>query len=484
MILTARRTTSGIATNNACVAYPGGTTARTDSVSSNNCRGVGVGADDSATDPNNQADLSIGKSVSAGPTYVGDNLIYTMVVSNAGPAIATDVRLRDVLSNLQSTGGLQAIDLAGAAGASCTPAAPANGATVTLDCDLRNIPAGESRTVRVTVRPTIARTGNRPNTAYAYAQQTVDPTLTNNESSVSSEVIARVDLVASKSATPTAAAGGQLIQYTVAATNSGPSDALNVRLVDQLPAEAELVGIPVASAGGTCTVTNGELSCLWNRAAAPGTVNQYLTPNSRYEVNYQMRSINNEPWTPGRTLQNTVTVSTDTNEPNTTNNTANATVTLSRPELDVLVTMNHSADPIDLGADTVYSIRVTNSGPSFGTNVVMTDTFPTTNAAGNASSATFSYQGNLTVDDPSKGTCTAPAVGATSGALQCTFPLMAAGETRLITFRMRAESLPAGAASGSIFHKAVVSVTETENRTGVDVVANNTTHDQTTTRRA
>lgn len=486
IVLTAQRTTTGIATNNACVAYPVGTTSRTETNFANNCRGVGVGADDS-TDPNDRADLSVTKGFSAGPTYVGDNLTYTLTVSNLGPAIARNVQLRDVLSNLISSAGqngLVAIDTVGAPGAACTPSAPANVTTATLICALGNIPSGQTRTVTVTVRPAIARTGSRPNTVYAYAQETVDPNLDNNFAPVSSQVIARVDLVASKAASPTTAAAGQLIGYTVAATNNGPSDALDVWLRDQLPGGAALVGTPVASNGGSCAVVNNVLECRWNRAAAPGTVNNYLQPGGRYEVNYQMRSINNEPWTPPRALNNTVTVGTATDEPNQTNNTANATVTLTRPELDVLVTMNHSADPIDLGADTVYTIRVTNSGPSYGTNVVMTDTFPTTNSGGDPSSATFSYQGSLTVDDPTKGSCTAPAVGATSGSLQCTFPLMAAGETRVITFRMRAESLPAGAASGSIFHRAVVTVTETEFRSGVDVVVNNSTHDQTTTRRA
>ncbi|NOJ99843.1 DUF11 domain-containing protein, partial [Corallococcus coralloides] len=132
------------------------------------------------------------------------------------------------------------------------------------------------------------------------------------------------------------------------------------------------------------------------------------------------------------------------------------------------------ADAIALGAETTYTITVKNSGPSFGTNVVMTDTFPVTHPTNGATSATFSYTGNLTVDQG--GTCTQPAVGATTGSVVCTFPGLAKDQVATITFRMKALSLPTGAESGTVFHKAVVSVRETEFlRGGQDVVVNNTT---------
>lgn len=489
IVLTAQRTTPGIANNNACVAYPTGTTSRTETNLGNNCRGVGVGANNGAAQPGDMANVGVTKAAAPNPAYAGESLTYTMVVTNAGPAIAQQVELRDVLNNLLSENaagkyGLVATFpgtgcMAGTTHLSSGIPVHVVGGGTTLVCNLGDIPSGQSRQVTVTVRPDMAKTGSRPNTAYAYAQATVDPDLSNNSATVNSQVIARVDLRADKSANPTAAAAGQPIKYTVAAINDGPSSAQNVWLKDKLPPNTELVGSPAPSSGGSCSVTAGVLDCVWKNGA-----NEYLASGGRYEVLYTLRSTNNQPWTPGRKLDNEVEVGTVTDEPNKTNNKAQASVTLSQPELDILVAMNHSVDAIDLGTETTYTIRVTNAGPSYGTNVVMTDVFPSTNAGGVASSATFSYQGALTVDDPAKGSCTAPAMGATSGGLQCSFPLMAPGEVRVITFKMRAESLPAGAASGSIFHKASVTLTETEYRPGVDVLANNTTHDQTTTKRA
>jgi uncharacterized repeat protein (TIGR01451 family) len=495
VVLAALRTTTGNVTNNACVAYPAGSS-RTDANTTNNCRGVGVAA---STDiqPNDLADVAVTKGFSAGPTYAGDNLTYTLTVDNRGPALAKNVVLLDTLGDLLSSNapanlrGFQGAVFP--AGVTCTFGGTSLVSGVTtvhstraqLRCELGDIPNGQSRTVTVTVRPAVDKTKNRDNTAHAFAQDSVDPDLTtNNQATVSSPVIARVDLVASKTATPTTAAGGELITYTAAVSNNGPSLAQNVWLRDELPEEAVMIGDPAPTQGGVCTLTGRLLECVWDRAAGPGTVNDYLAVSARYEVVYQMRSINNVPWVAGRTLENTVEVGTLTDEPNLTNNQATAVVALTPPELDVLVAMSHSADAINLGSETVYTIRVTNTGPSYGTNVVMTNTFPATNSNGDASSATFSYEGALTLDDPSLGSCTGPALGATLGSVQCSFPLMAPNESRTITFKMKAQSLPAGAASGTIFHQAVVSVAETEQRTGVDVLANNTTHDQTTTRRA
>ena len=121
----------------------------------------------------------------------------------------------------------------------------------------------------------------------------------------------------------------------------------------------------------------------------------------------------------------------------------------------------------------------------------MVDLFP---AAG--STATFSYQGGLTVTgtNTSKagyvgtvagvvnpGMCIPPAAGATTGQLECTIPVMAPGDTVTIQFTMRADSLPVGAKTGTIFHEATVSSVETEFMPGYDALANNTTTDRTST---
>ena len=136
-----------------------------------------------------------------------------------------------------------------------------------------------------------------------------------------------------------------------------------------------------------------------------------------------------------------------------------------------------------LGEDTEYTITVTNSGPSYATQVVVTDKFP---ASG--STATFSYQNGLAlagIPGASASWCgVQPALNATSGPLQCTIPSLAPGQSMTIKFKMRAQTLPDKASGGTIYHEASVKPFETEwLSNGGDVIVNNTTTDRTSTSR-
>jgi uncharacterized repeat protein (TIGR01451 family) len=140
--------------------------------------------------------------------------------------------------------------------------------------------------------------------------------------------------------------------------------------------------------------------------------------------------------------------------------------------LDILVNKVDSVDPVALGETTTYTVTITNAGPSFGTNVVMVDNFPS-----GSPTATFSYQGNLTLTPPGIGACTEPATDATSGTLTCTLPGLASGQSAVLTYDMRAEAIAAGV-SGTTFNTATVSVTEPETQ-----LTNNAATNATTSRR-
>lgn len=522
LILNAIRTTEGNAVNEACVKFAaiggGGTPTRQDNNPNNNCDTVWVGASDETIQDNN-ADLSINKTADKASLFSGEDLTYTFVIHNAGPAIAKSVVLRDEFENLLPDGNtlIEVTGLGG--GQTCTPALPAAGTSHVLRCELGNIAVGATQTITAKVKPlAIEEAVQRSNTAQVYSQTVVDPTPGDNESTVptTTEVKARVDLVASKEVTTSEggaagaaknAASGSKMLYTVRATNSGPSSAKNVWLRDTLPAQALLLDTPTPTdANGVCQVVTaatsndypvmgggtalpagaagGVLECVWGDTATA----RYLARNAQYEVNYSMRSL--PKLDVGTELDNTVTIGTVTDEPNKANNTANAKVTLTKSELDVMIQMSHDTDAISLGSTVRYSIRLKNGGPTYATNVVMTDVFPSTNAGGAASSATFTYQGNLVIKDGAgnvvaDGTCTEPAAGDSVGPLACTFPVLAPGEDRVIEFDMVAASLPAGAMSGTVFHLATVQADETEYLSnGNDTAENNSTRDQTSTNRA
>jgi len=443
---------AGTTTNNACVALDA--SGRVDNDGTDNCAGASVTA--TATG----ADLRLtSKTAAPDPVLAGQNLTYTIVVDNLGPNAANDVVLTDVLGSLINTGGFQS---ASTTQGSCSPNAVTNGTSQTLTCNLGAMAVNGQATVTVVVRPSIATSGPRTNTATVRANDVGDPVPANNSGSVTSQVTAVVDLVALKTATPLSVPAGAPITFVATVRNDGPSTAQNVQVVDNLPANAAFISA-TASGTGTCTTpavgaAGGTLTCTW------ASVNS----GAQSTVTYLLRPLGTAA---GGNVVNTVAVSTSTNESSLANNTATTTTAVTPAQLDILVNKVDSADPVDLGQSTTYTITVNNSGPSFGTNVVMTDIFP---APGSAPTATFSYQGALTVN--AGGTCTEPTMGATSGTLTCSFPGLNSGQSATITYVMRAETLTvAGATSGTAFNEASVVVDETETTLANNVVTHDTT---------
>jgi uncharacterized repeat protein (TIGR01451 family) len=296
-------TGTGTAVNNACVALAGG--GRVDNDGTDNCAGASVTA--TATG----ADLRLtSKTAAPDPVLAGQNLTYTIVVDNLGPNAANDVVLTDVLGSLVNTGGFQS---ASTTQGSCSPNAVTNGTSQTLTCNLGAMAVNGQATVTVVVRPSIATSGPRTNTATVRANDVGDPVPANNSGSVTSQVTAVVDLVALKTATPLSVPAGAPITFVATVRNDGPSTAQNVQVVDNLPANAAFISA-TASGTGTCTTpavgaAGGTLTCTW------ASVNS----GAQSTVTYLLRPLGTAA---GGNVVNTVAVSTSTNESSLANNTA------------------------------------------------------------------------------------------------------------------------------------------------------------------
>lgn len=452
---------TGSTTNRACVALGGGAGGRVDSNSSNDCTGVVVAS------TTTRADVRVvSKTATPNPVVAGQNLTYVITVENRGPDTATNVVVSDALNGLVSTGGFQS---AAASQGSCTPNVVLNVTSANLSCNLGSLAMGAQATVTVVVRPNVAVTGPRTNTATVRSSDVGDPDQTNNSGSVTSQVTAIVDITTAKTATPATVPAGAPITYVATVRNTGPSTAQAVQMVDTLPSNAAFIDIVSVGGGGTCTsiaagTVGGTLTCNWTSIVA----------GAQQTVTYRMRPLTTAV---GGTVVNRVAATTTTAESDGTNNSATTTTTtVTAPRLDILLNKSDSTDPVTLGQSTTYTITVTNSGPSYGTNVVMTDVFP---APGSSPTATFSYQGALTVN--AGGICTQPSVGATSGTLRCTFPGLNSGQTATVTYVMRAEALTvAGATSGTAFNRASVTVDETETTLTNNVVTHDTSARRTT----
>ena len=452
---------AGTTTNTACAALSGA--GPSDGNAANDCGSATV----VSTAATAAADLQVvSKTASPNPVQAGQDLTYVITVQNNGPDAATNATVTDVFS---ATGNNQLITTGGFRSAtpsqgSCSPNVVTNGPNVTVTCNLGTLASGATATITVVVRPTTATTGNRTNTATITSPDVGDPNRDNNSGSVTSQVIAVADVTVTKTDAPDPVQAGTPLTYVITARNNGPSTAANVAITDTLPANAaflSLVATPSGAGAPTCSTPavgalGGSLTCTW-ASIASGT--------------QQTATVVVRPQTGATSVQNDVAITTTTAESNTGNNSATATTTVQNAAVDLVINKVDSVDPVALGQLTKFTITVTNGGPSFATNVVMTDNFPT-----GAPTATFGYQGNLTVSGG--GSCTEPALNATSGTLTCTFAGLASGSSVVVTYDMRAESI-AGGTSGTTFNSASVTANEPETQAG-----NNSTTHSTTSRQA
>jgi uncharacterized repeat protein (TIGR01451 family) len=133
------------------------------------------------------SDLSITKTDSPDPVTAGNNLIYTVTVTNGGLDTATGVTLTDTLP-------LDVIF------ASATTSQGSCSGTSTVICNLGNLTNGATATVTIVVTPTVA--GDITNTADVISNET-DPNMDNNTDSVSTIAIAKCgELIATIVGTP------------------------------------------------------------------------------------------------------------------------------------------------------------------------------------------------------------------------------------------------------------------------------------------
>ncbi|MBC8535831.1 DUF7507 domain-containing protein [Feifania hominis] len=181
------------------------------------------------------ADLAVVKTAQPSLVVPGDELTYTVVLSNAGPADAQNVLLSDelpaaLLNAVFSTDG-------GATWQSwSSPYA------------LGTLTAGESRSILI--RATVgSASGSIVNTAVV-SGTTPDPDPSNNSSSVETPVGALADLCITKTASPCPVGRGQRLVYTICVANAGPGDAQEVTIADTLP--CELCNGALSLDGGAC----------------------------------------------------------------------------------------------------------------------------------------------------------------------------------------------------------------------------------------
>ncbi len=288
------------------------------------------------------ADLSISKTDDVDPVPAGGILTYTITVDNLGPNDAQNVRVTDTLP-----AGVTLISTTGCA-------EDPSGVGI---CSLGNIANGGSAqyTVAVTVDSTLVDGTVLVNNA-SVTSDTNDPEPDNDDTSENTDVERVSDLTVTKTDSVDPATAGESLTYFISVENLGPSQANNVSVTDNLPADVTLV-----STTGCTEDPNGIPVCSLGNLAAGAMV--------QYQV-----LVNVNPGFEGM-LNNTATVTSDSTDSDPNNN-DDTEPTIVGAAANLSVTKVDDIDPAPPGTQLTYTIEVTNQGPSVAQNVVVTDTLP------------------------------------------------------------------------------------------------------------
>ena len=223
------------------------------------------------------ADVSVTKTASPNPAPAGADILYTVVVRNNGPEVATGVILNDLPSAVTA---FISIDAPG-----WSVATPAVGATGNISCRNPAIQPGISSTITITMRlsPNLPA-GSLFSNVVNVGGDFTDPNPNNNavtQTTAVSTAAGRADLAVSISDSPDPVASGRRVNYTITVNNLGPNAANDVSIITSLPRNTTLAS--VSSNGSKCAEPPaggvGSINCNFTTVPVNGSASITVTAN-------------------------------------------------------------------------------------------------------------------------------------------------------------------------------------------------------------
>lgn len=281
----------------------------------------------------------------------GQNLSYSAIAANLGPAVASNVVVSFSMPEFTTL-----ISATPSSGGTCD--APSLGGNGMVICSwaantLQGTANARSIAVVVGVPSSVAPGVALEATASVVAGSS-DPMPANNLAIATAATATSADLAIAVTGSGTIVAGTPS-SYVANVANYGPSDAQNLTIAMAIPSGVEVVS--VTGPDGTCTNTSATVRCTWNSATAPGTGRQ-ATVNVHVLASVASGSI----------LTTAFSTESTTTDPVAGNNTAEVATVVST-FADVAVAIVDSPDPATAGDLLAYTITALNVGPSAASDV-------------------------------------------------------------------------------------------------------------------
>ncbi|OXA98731.1 hypothetical protein B0A75_13785 [Flavobacterium oncorhynchi] len=310
------------------------------------------------------ADLSLQKTVSPTSVSINDNVIFTIRATNSGPNNATGVTVLDKLPP-----GYTYVSDNGSGKYNST----------TGIWNIGNLNNGNTITLQITAKVNVATAANYKNTAEVQTARQVDPDSTpgnglpEDDMASANITLKSADLELTKTVTPTSAAAGQQVNFTLNLINKGPGNATGVTVQDVIPVGYTLIPGSV-SVGGTYQVATATLEwkniALANGANTNLTFSAFVNPLGSYK-NVAQITASDLP-DPDSTPNNDDGDQSEDDEDN-------AEITYIGPSADLSLTKNVMAgntSPV-VGSQISFELIIRNDGPNNAAGIQIKDLLPT-----------------------------------------------------------------------------------------------------------
>lgn len=311
------------------------------------------------------ADLSLVKSETASPSFVGQNAVFHVAVHNDGPDEATGVQVTDLLpagTTYQSHTASQGTYVPGTG--VWTIGTMANGADVTIDITARVDQTSVENFSQVT-QATVVDPDSQPGEGPLGPG---NPPNQDDEDNAVVTVAPRADLSLNKvRQTGPDASGNTTFRVTVA--NAGPSTATNVVVSDYKPTGAVYVSDTPSQGTFDSSTDVWTVGSIASGANATLDVTYTLDLDGFPVTNFAEVSGVTENDPDSQPAEDALDAD---NAPNQDDE-ASVTVTLSA---DLSLTKTETASPLFVGDDAVFDITIDNDGPDPASSIQVGDLLP------------------------------------------------------------------------------------------------------------